>query len=1080
MEAGTMALHYDAFISYRHAPLDIRVAAEIQRGLERFHIPREIRKKTGRQKIERIFRDKEELPITSDINDDITAALKNSDHLIVICSTNTASSIWVQREIETFLKDHDHRHVLTVLADGEPQDVIPDILRYEQIQTRDESGAVHTERREIEPLSCDFRLKRSQARREELPRLAAVLLGCAYDELRQRQRRHRIRQMVAGFSAALILVSAVAAYAVNRAYVIARQAEQIEQEYRNTLISQSRYLSEKSLELLAQGDRMGAIQVALSALPAGEADDSRPLVTEALYALNSAVYPYHIAQPDEFLAKCTLQTDGSGGAWALQDDCQRLSPDGTRWMTTDKSGRLYVFDLEKDVRIASITPQDVLPGAESAGFLSADFLSSDQIVLYTGECAVCWDIRTNSALWRTRYADADIGADSYGFIGAGSLADRQRQTLLAALIDSDGRCYLCRLDAATGEVRSSLSAQLPVFGLYGLKCHMALSPGGARAAVGFEDGGVRDESGEPGPALLLLADLESGTYQMVSAKNGDIASLAFLDDDQLCLLTTDMYYADYIDHTFSYAVERYDFPSGSVLWSTSGELEADRAAGVEARPTSALWLWTRKLDDGTTEDLLLAQLAGRLLLLAPENGQVLRTADFSADILDIYAYDAGKLFLAFQNGQLIVYMPVSSAYGEMGSVSGALRGAAFVPGLGQCLLALEDSQDIVVMSDRLEDPELASAAFEADVSVDYAFGDGWEYRIVCQSGDEASDGAERLLFYLPLSDTPFAATDAEGSIDGFDVLHADQGEDVCYYLLHEDDTLCGWGLESNEKVFSYDLGESSGEILGFSDGQILLKTGDILRLIDPDSGSEKNMETMGSVYTEALSPDGRYLAVLGPSELGLLDTRQWTWIDLPEALKTLGADHSQGGGNISFSPDGNRLALWADEELAIVDLASLSIEQCVQIPCRSSGYSLFLNDHVLLVYGDSGHLTTWDLAAQAVVMEDPFDDVLVGQELIRGNGCFQTGGPTPYLYAFEEDGRFARYLSVGYGRVSPTGSEVLRYRNAYGAGNAVTLIENDAFSIYPLYTLDQLVAKASEALDGRTLTSAEKIRYFIE
>ena len=84
-----MDLHYNAFISYRHAPLDSKVAQDIQKRLERLHIPAEIRKKTGIKKIERIFRDKEELPITSNLGDDISQALEDADYLIVVCSPST-------------------------------------------------------------------------------------------------------------------------------------------------------------------------------------------------------------------------------------------------------------------------------------------------------------------------------------------------------------------------------------------------------------------------------------------------------------------------------------------------------------------------------------------------------------------------------------------------------------------------------------------------------------------------------------------------------------------------------------------------------------------------------------------------------------------------------------------------------------------------------------------------------------------------------------------------------------------------------------------------------------------------------
>ena len=56
-----MIERYNAFISYKHAPLDTKVASEIQTRLERFRIPKAIQKSSGIKKIDRIFRDKEEL-----------------------------------------------------------------------------------------------------------------------------------------------------------------------------------------------------------------------------------------------------------------------------------------------------------------------------------------------------------------------------------------------------------------------------------------------------------------------------------------------------------------------------------------------------------------------------------------------------------------------------------------------------------------------------------------------------------------------------------------------------------------------------------------------------------------------------------------------------------------------------------------------------------------------------------------------------------------------------------------------------------------------------------------------------------
>ena len=39
-----MDLHYNAFISYRHHPLDIKVAEQIHRGLEHYRIPKALKK----------------------------------------------------------------------------------------------------------------------------------------------------------------------------------------------------------------------------------------------------------------------------------------------------------------------------------------------------------------------------------------------------------------------------------------------------------------------------------------------------------------------------------------------------------------------------------------------------------------------------------------------------------------------------------------------------------------------------------------------------------------------------------------------------------------------------------------------------------------------------------------------------------------------------------------------------------------------------------------------------------------------------------------------------------------------------
>ena len=67
-------IKYDAFISYRHTQPDMFVAQLLHRELENFRVPKHIKKKLGPQdksRITRVFRDKDELPLTADLAEPI-------------------------------------------------------------------------------------------------------------------------------------------------------------------------------------------------------------------------------------------------------------------------------------------------------------------------------------------------------------------------------------------------------------------------------------------------------------------------------------------------------------------------------------------------------------------------------------------------------------------------------------------------------------------------------------------------------------------------------------------------------------------------------------------------------------------------------------------------------------------------------------------------------------------------------------------------------------------------------------------------------------------------------------------------
>lgn len=420
-----MDIHYNAFISYRHHPVDIKVAEQIHRGLEHYRVPKAL-KKSKDTKL-RLFRDKEELPITSNLSDDITRALKNSDFLIVICSTHTKESLWVQREIETFLQTHDHSRVLTVLVDGEPYETIPQILC-----SAERVDPVTGEKQliPIEPLSCDWRGSRRKARREELPRLAAALLGCGYDELRQRERQYRTRRMAAVLSVALAATLAFTSYVVYNSMQLQKANLQLEQaniEIQHNLeeaqINQSRYLASASAQQLEAGDRMLAMALAMEALPAQEGE--RPYVAQAELALSEAVGAY--VSEEEIAAVGSISCDALINFFEATDSRDRMFVFDQRYV-------LSVWDLNTYQKLASVQ----LESNASKMLVTAQ----DELILYCGFTVKCFD-KDLKQLWQTDGCNAV------------ALSDR-RDVLLAEKDDNT----VVFLDTATGqEVRDAV--QIP-------------------------------------------------------------------------------------------------------------------------------------------------------------------------------------------------------------------------------------------------------------------------------------------------------------------------------------------------------------------------------------------------------------------------------------------------------------------------------------------------------------------------------------------------------------------------------------------------------------------------------------------
>ncbi len=375
MASSDATREYAAFVSYRHAEVDTAVARDVQHGLEGFHVPRDARERSGLGRIAPVFRDKEELPVSAALGDDIAHALAHAGALVVVCSPRTKESMWVAREIDTFLETHDRSRVFTVLAEGEPFEVIPERLLY------DETDGVRVE---LEPLSCDFRSEDRSQRRAELTRLAAAILGVSFDSLMRRAQRRRLRIAAAVAAAALVATTSVAAFAL---WSNAR----IKESYDESVARRAQLLVTEAEQALDEGDRLEAIELAAAAMPAP--DEDRPVPPRLANVLCEATRAYDVNERLFYTSSTCLVAK-----YELQGEFDEFctSPNEKYLAALNKSGLISVWDLHSSkmlfqsrIRLASYGH-------------SADIVITDEghlLAIGDDDRVTCWDILSQSHLW---------------------------------------------------------------------------------------------------------------------------------------------------------------------------------------------------------------------------------------------------------------------------------------------------------------------------------------------------------------------------------------------------------------------------------------------------------------------------------------------------------------------------------------------------------------------------------------------------------------------------------------------------------------------------------------------------------
>ena len=631
-----MTRQYAAFISYRHRPLDIAVAQRLHKRIERFRIPRDLRREEEKhpgsvftawegQPVPNqllVFRDREELPLSNDLTADIFEALDNTRCLIVVCTPDTPKSLWVRREISYFISKHGRSRIITVLAAGTPEESIPDVI------TREYAEDGVTVIKEYEPLVA-FLPDTSQGKvlknlDKELLRLCAAILGCPYDSLRQRHKRRKMQRIFAATAAAFVVALSFIGMLLNRNQEIAEQKRAVQ-------LRESELLAADAEEALLAGDALRAMESAINALPQSVEDD-RPYYAPAESILMESMDILGGAESPVLLKEMSLEQMTPISHFSL-------SGDGSLAATIDDYGVVHCFDTLSGEELWT----DVLRSDSTGGSSKFVSLSNDNRFLFCHYYGLleCRDPKTGEIRWSRKM---EYAFDEY-------FRYDHRRSRLALVRDCfraevSANCLeLTILDAESGDILTELLLDQSGAASYNLVNTMSttrlpengvFSEDGRYFACAFS---AEEEEKSLTSIASFVVDLETETVVLNHRQD--------MPDDKVYYATAMTLREDLLylslepdDDTVAATVMKLNWRTGELLWSTTTPSELEDSTFSTAQ-TSTVLFWNTIAIAGRYEKLYAIDL---------ETGAILNSIQLPGTLTYLYTVSSSYYAFALSDG----------------------------------------------------------------------------------------------------------------------------------------------------------------------------------------------------------------------------------------------------------------------------------------------------------------------------------------------------------------------------------------------------------------------------------------------
>lgn len=350
------SVKYRAFISY--SSKDREWADLIYKKLSHFRIPKKLRE--DNKWIRPIFQDTKQLA-GGLLEKVIVDAVKRSDYLIVVCSTNACESKPVKEEIQTFINQKKGKYIIPFIVNGKPysededNECFPEPIRKLKGDKAKELLAIN-----IKDMGEDAAITKVASR---IINKDFALLWKEYErELRKR------RLAILGFLLSLLVIFLIGFF------IIAHQKNTLEKKEWQLMENQAKATAEKAVQLVGEGDALLAQLLSLNILPTKLSDPDRPYVPEADYCLRlacenqSAILRGHrnavlsaCFSPDGSLLATVegIHDNGEVRIWDVRQGCLKhvinvgkfassvsFSPDGN-YLAFNRINELVLWDLKQ-------------------------------------------------------------------------------------------------------------------------------------------------------------------------------------------------------------------------------------------------------------------------------------------------------------------------------------------------------------------------------------------------------------------------------------------------------------------------------------------------------------------------------------------------------------------------------------------------------------------------------------------------------------------------------------------------------------------------------------------------------------